>query len=730
MTGVEFVGGCFIRLRRKGGEVICRISHSVDPEMRVAKMTCGLHLEQKNNVQKIKYHTVTAMKRNIAFAVACCALTIIFTRISLPQGERTSRVGKFVTGVKADSVFIFLTETPRRGTGFHVERKGPGEITFKRLTAEPIYGITNPEEARALLGDRYETVARAVRAESPQQMLLRLRGNAFAGGVLSLLHREVGTILGRFYIATDNQIGATYTYRVVFVNRLGKELSHEDQTVVIRETPPKPPSNLTLKPGDKVVTVQWEYPKWKPNTGDLCVLFQLYRQTGDGPFERIDQGNLLRIEGQPLEFRDNSVTDGVKYTYRMTAVDALGLESPASGPVSISLRDRTPPSPPTGLTTLAGNLTVELIWHMNPELDVTSYNVYRSTGLDQPFKKINTKPIPSSNPHYVDSIGVGGMQLFYQVSAIDTAGNESKPSNAISALPRDRTPPGEPKNLSCTVVRRMAHLKWLPPGDKDVQGYYVYRGEAPERMAQITTQPVEATSFIDSGFEGKGLVPGRHYVIDVAAVDKSWNESKRARITVVVPDDEPPSPPGAIRIANLDGRALMAEWNASTSLDVAKYELLRGEAGKQIRSLGSFRPDNRRFYDSSVVKGEKYFYQVIAVDTAGNRSIPTTSDTIQARDFSPPPSPRFAAAKATPKGISITWERVVDFDLVGYNIYRSNAPTGIYTRINAKPIKELQYIDPYGTTSSWYKIKAIDTSGNESSREDPIPVKPSASQKR
>ena len=112
------------------------------------------------------------------------AFTLVFL---ISQKSQSQEVGKFITGVKGDSVFIFLTDTPRRGTSFYVERTGPGESRFERLTVEPVSGIDNPEEARILLGNNYEAVLRAVRAENPTEMLLRLRGNSFAGGVLSLL---------------------------------------------------------------------------------------------------------------------------------------------------------------------------------------------------------------------------------------------------------------------------------------------------------------------------------------------------------------------------------------------------------------------------------------------------------------------------------------------------------------------------------------------------------------
>ena len=650
------------------------------------------------------------------------AFTLVFL---ISQKSQSQEVGKFITGVKGDSVFIFLTDTPRRGTGFYVERTGPGESRFERLTVEPVSGIDNPEEARILLGNNYEAVLRAVRAENPTEMLLRLRGNSFAGGVLSLLYRDVGTILGRYYASGNNIKGARYTYRVIFIDRTGKEISKEERSVLIQESPPKPPSNIKLEPGDKVVTIRWDYPAWKPYTGDLAIAFHIYRKEEGKDFKLVEKEPLLRIEGQPLDYRDYDVIEGVKYTYMMTAVDVVGLESSPSSNITILLKDRTAPNPPEGLRTIAGNLKVELIWHMSPELDVSYYNVYRSEGLDKPFVKINIKPIHSMDPSYVDSVGIGGLQFFYRVSAIDNSGNESKHSNAISAVPRDRVPPGKPKDLTYVIDNRKVKLTWKPPKDKDVQGYYVFRGESFDKIAQITSTPILETTYTDSGFNAKGLVPGRSYIIGITAVDNSWNQSERTDIKVQIPDDEPPLPPGVVRVENLDniGNALIVEWNSSISHDVNKYELTRNDEKGIRKNFGLFETSKRKFHDTTVVKGSEYFYQVVAIDSAGNRSQPSISDTIFVKDYSPPPSPRFAQATMNENGVIITWERVIDFDLVGYNIYRSNLPTGVYVKVNSGAVHELKYFDSEGNSNSWYKIKSVDTSGNESRATTPVPVK-------
>ena len=626
---------------------------------------------------------------------------------------------RFVTAVKGDTVFIFLVETPPPGVGFHVERKVVGEGEFKRLTDKPVTGVVDPDEVITILGDEYESVARAVRAETPYQLIRRLRRDRFTAGVLSLVNHKVGKLLGRFFAAGGNKLGERYIYRLIFVDADGNEINKIEKEVLVREVKPKPPSNVKISPGDKMLTISWDYPKWKPGGDDLTVLFNVYRKSGGGKFEKIAQVLRLEINGkQVLEYTDESVVEGVNYTYRVTAVDIAGVESLPSKDVSIVLEDKTPPRPPTGLNAISGNMVVELIWHMSPELDVAYYNVYRSRGLDKEFKKINKKPIPADNPYFVDSVGVGGVQFFYSVSAVDSAGNESPRSNAISAVPIDEIPPGKPRNLKFEVKNRMVKLTWKAPKDKDIRGYYVYRGESISRVAKVSDIVTE-TVFIDSGFGGRGLNPGGKYVILVKTVDRSWNESEPAMVKVTIPDDEPPAPP-SLYLENENGLAVRIVWNKSLSRDVAKYELYR--VGKNDTLLGSFSPgDEFEYYDRLVKKGRWYSYKLVAIDTADNRSTPVV-DSLFVRDFDAPPMPGYVFAKKVKGGVLITWEKVIDFDLAGYNIYRSYSATGIYTKINSSPVKDLKYLDSAGNENYWYKVKAVDTSGNESRYSEPVSV--------
>ncbi|HEV8581564.1 MAG TPA: fibronectin type III domain-containing protein [Thermoanaerobaculia bacterium] len=93
--------------------------------------------------------------------------------------------------------------------------------------------------------------------------------------------------------------------------------------------------------------------------------------------------------------------------------------------------DITPPAPPTGLTATAGNKQAILDWNDNTETDLASYRVYRSTNSAGPFSLITTVAVSN----FTNTGLKNNTTYFFYVTAVDTSGNESGPSNQVSATP-------------------------------------------------------------------------------------------------------------------------------------------------------------------------------------------------------------------------------------------------------------------------------------------------------
>jgi fibronectin type 3 domain-containing protein len=614
-----------------------------------------------------------------------------------------------------DSVRLLLTESPPQFGGFVVYRRlAGGASSWELRTPEPIRRVTQPAMAAGLIGADLPAVRQALGTTEDGELIRRLQGDNFAAYVLSLLHPPVAVVLGRLFDDGGAQTGASYEYRVAVTDNRGEETGEQIiGTVRMADIVPAPPTGVTATPGTGGITVSWAYPPYAGDPRDVVIGFHVYRAEGaSGAPSRITGRPVVRNDTGPLELADTLVANGRIYRYEVRALDLLRRESPPSAGVTVTAIDGTPPRAPTGVVALPGDGVVTVSWEPTPDTDVSGYHIERSTGLDQPYQRLTGAPVPANTP-YEDRTAVGGTPYFYRVVAVDASGNLGRPSNAISALPSDRTPPSPPTGVGVQATGRNVEVSWTASPSADVRGYYVYRGDTTARLVRLVEQPVAGTSFVDTGYGGAGLAPGGSYTIRVSAVDNSYNESEPVDAVVAVPDDEPPTAPTGVTATNVLGRYVEVGWSASPSLDVDAYEVLRAATGQPATPIVQASATQRVFRDSTAMAGTTYTYQVVAVDRASNRSV-GASVVVTFADPTPPPAPRYVAAALTATGVDVSWERVVAGDLVGYHVYRALVPTGAWERLTEVPVVELRFSDTNGQAEHYYSIRAVDSSANES----------------
>lgn len=88
------------------------------------------------------------------------------------------------------------------------------------------------------------------------------------------------------------------------------------------------------------------------------------------------------------------------------------------------------PSTPTNLVATGYDSHIELTWNPNAELDLSGYNIYRSSnGVDFTFLQF----IGSINQAHIDFLGAPPQQYYYKIAATNNIGQESPLSAAIEA---------------------------------------------------------------------------------------------------------------------------------------------------------------------------------------------------------------------------------------------------------------------------------------------------------
>jgi fibronectin type 3 domain-containing protein len=614
-----------------------------------------------------------------------------------------------------DSVHLFVLAPPVPFDGFVVYGGATGS-TLTRLTTEPVRPIRDVSLAVATIGADHDAVRRALGDDGDFAMLRHLDRDALTANLLGFVYPGVATVLGRSWTDAGRAPGTEMSYRVEFVDVDGREV-HKNAAVQVRVANILSgiPTGARLEKRDLGAHLTWSFPQ-RTNANDLAIGYYVYRARGDSAAQRITTQPIVRNEREAPVFDDANLLVGATYRYTIRAVDVLLREGAPSAAVSVIAADLSPPAPAASLAFVDGNNRVSLSWPMAPEPDVAGYHVERALAHDKPFTRLTTRLVPVDAPTYVDTTAVGGTQYFFRVITVDSSGNQSVPSNLVSALPVDRTPPAPPRTVAASVVAgsRRIQVRWLASPSSDVIGYYVYRGVQRGRMSRITDKPVSALTFVDIGFDSTGLHPGGKYELSVTAVDAAFNESPEVMATFQVPDDEPPVPPTGFHAANVLGRRVDLSWSASLSLDVARFVVERAADGGSFIPSGSVAiKADRVLRDTAVAHGHAYVYRVIAVDSATNRSVPALDSVWFAR-ATPPPAPRNASAHATAAGVEVMWERVLDAELKGYMVYRSEIPTGVFERVTTEPIVGQKWVDAGTTMTRYYLIRAVDVSRNES----------------
>ena len=644
---------------------------------------------------------------------------LLFICLGSVQAQRPAL--DFFTAVKGDSVFLYLNQTPRIGQGFIVERRGPEDTDFERLTPTPIMPVLDAGQARRILGDYYEDLVFALKMDSKEGLLVKLRTDPYYGQIAMLMDRRAARILGRYFPAGNHMPEATYGYRITLVDRAGKPVGSAEHEIVIRENVPEPVPSFSCRQEKNVALLEWEYPEWSGDMTDLTFQFMLFRSDDRGAFQRIHEHPLLRLEGFPLQFTDKDIQPNHVYAYRMVAVNACGL---LSDPVEIVLntRDLIPPARPDGLVTEERRNGIALTWNPSLESDVVGYHVWRWKAEETDSVQINDSLIPAGQTLYVDTSTVFGTGYFYAVSAVDEAGNQSPHSNRMDGLITDKIPPRPPRSLSASLVDHTVYLSWSPSPDPDVAGYEIRRGYDEETAYKLQEQWIADTSFTDDGTQGSSWIPGGRYYYSVVAVDTMTYKSTPVGAWMTIPDDEPPHAPGRVLAENHLGREIRIRWNPSVSGDVSLYRVMRIAYGDTTQ-LDVFGISDRHYTDAALEKGSTASYGVAAVDTAGNISEISVSDPVTLRDFHPPTTSAHVTAALSEKGVQIRWEPVGDFDLAGYNVYRGDLPTSVGKRLNSDPIAETEWIDNEGKNGHWYWVRSVDTSGNESGNSETVNVR-------
>ncbi|MEA2709427.1 MAG: large repetitive protein, partial [Phycisphaerales bacterium] len=424
---------------------------------------------------------------------------------------------------------------------------------------------------------------------------------------------------------------------------------------------------------------QWETRLWVARDVDGAIIPNAYLMTMD----------YFGTEGTNYDFNDN--------VYLIT-----------------NIKPENAPSAPTGLGASASGAGIALNWDDNTEANLVGYNVYRGSAAAGPFTKLNSTLIESSE--FVDVAAPLGQTSYYIIKAVDNVGNESGNNAAIGATrTTDTAPPAIPKSFTASGSATGIQLNWADNTDSDFAGYNLFRATSLDGpWTQLNVSLLTSSSYFDSG-AASNVTTYYH----VEAVDTSGNKSAPATASGTRTSSDttaPAQPTGLTPTPSSSGISL--DWaDTNTETDFAGYNVYRIENGARVKLNTSGLLGVSQFIDTGAPAGVLSSYEVVAVDTSNNESTAATTSATRPADATKPAAPTGIIVNANTNGITLNWDDNTETDLAGYNVYRSDAIGGPWTKLNTTGLLTSSiYVDTTAIADqvSYYQITAVDASTNES----------------
>jgi hypothetical protein len=244
-------------------------------------------------------------------------------------------------------------------------------------------------------------------------------------------------------------------YFSVGVNKSGRRGPGSRRVLVPLLPPPRSPSSLTAEYDEHAVTLAWT--PWTDADADQTILpsrpiggavpasgynvYEVAPAPGRTPPEpspaTLAAATLLtKAPLSKTEFADTRMAWGATRCYAVRAVQTAGplaVESEDPQTTCVTLRDTFPPAIPRGLTAVAGEATISLIWDPNEEPDLDGYIVLRRAAPDAIWTRITPQPIQETT--FRDTVAPEA-HFWYSVQALDKTGNVSEPAPAVDETAR------------------------------------------------------------------------------------------------------------------------------------------------------------------------------------------------------------------------------------------------------------------------------------------------------
>lgn len=470
----------------------------------------------------------------------------------------------------------------------------------------------------------------------------RLQGeDAITGGfalrLIAASDPDLAAYLGISYADRNAPRAETVTYIVSRIDGRGVAAPYgmSAPTRITPMRPPDPPADFRAVPTRDGVAFYWTKPLADANASEAAT-YEIHKRES-GRSVAVTPQPVLRLSTSEEEIPGamdlEPATERIA-SYTIRALDLFGRRGPETA-LDIFVPDFKALDPPMKVVAQASGGKALVTWEAPANANRKGWKITRSTqpnGLGPVLT-----PAPITGMRFVDDGVTGGTTYYYRVSAVNRRDEVGVPQVSAALPMRSARPPAGPTDLRAEVKNGRVILTWTASSDV-VAGYHVERSAGGREWSLVTSVAGSEPRYVDRlPAEVTGTL--RYRVVAWSRDDKPSAPS--AVLEVPLPDRQPPQTPIIQSIDGTGGKVTLRFLARGGTGDAARYLVVRSDAIDEpgdVIGTGQLADRQEAFVDNTVLSGSLYFYRLVAVDSAGNRSRP--SDPPAAIRPGTPPLPR------------------------------------------------------------------------------------------
>ena len=398
------------------------------------------------------------------------------------------------------------------------------------------------------------------------------------------------------YSHTGLQVGHTYTYRVFAINSVGTSNSSNtatSTTVQITAVPGSP--TLSASPSSATSASL----SWTPPTNDGGSAITGYKiEYSNGTSQYII---LVANTGDThTSYLHKGLVTGKVYTYRVTAINSIGVGNPSN---VVSVQPQETKTPTITSAVAISPTQVSLSWIPPSQTYGQVVNGYRiDRVINNALIFIDTTG-STSTTYTIPGLTTGKTYTF-AVTALLSAGSESDHSPFVSVTPtstssapspssqpapqnpppQNQALPDPPKGLNATMIsQNTVKLSWIMPSNNGKVTITGFKVET-KTGSSGTWSPVTSNIGVQTSFVKSGLQTGMSYFYRVSSISSIGTSQPSSEVTVNVSSNTNQTTPTPT-ITPQQSQGMISVTNTTSTIS---YQIIGGQIAGASVNPGTF----------------------------------------------------------------------------------------------------------------------------------------------